>query len=733
MDSTPGKLCLVAGELNYLVKSGGIGTSNWLLAHLLAREGWQVHVLYCGPASRPRDLARVRRQLANAGIVLTDVDDLPPPGLLQLPVERPWECARPSERVRHALEELDRSHRFDLVQFADWQGLGLRAIQAKRAGLAFADVGMIVKLHGPFQWTREVNSSWAGGVEDLLLDFCERHAFEQADFQISPSRYMLDYALRSGWKARDAAEVVLNPFDEPRFRPSGRAEGWPPELVFFGRLETRKGLEVFLTALEGLDRGIPVTFLGKENVLAAGRPASSLIRQRLKGRPFRLLTNCNREQALRYLAAGNRLAVIPPLAETFCHAVAECAVNGIPFLASRVGAIPELIPDAALQERLFFEPHPQDLLRCLHNYLGADADQRRLWQQELLEALDPEGRNREIVEFYNRSLRKVREARVAAVPGSNRLEQPLVTVAVTHYNLGPFLPEALASLAAQTYPNLEVLVIDDGSTDPASVRVFDEQEGRYPQFRFLRQRNVGLCKTRNRALAEARGDFFVPFDPDNVAMPHMVACLAAGLVRNPQVSAMTTFLLIFRDSADLARETFVGAYRPTGGPFILSSLLNVNGHASGIFRTRDLRAIGGYDEHPANGIEDRHTYIKLASSGYHLAVVPEHLYFYRLRDDSLAHTQNRYQSLRHIMELFGRTMGLTHAERMELLTALMGLYQRQEQFNEALGTLRHRVADKVNALVKKVPGVHRFCKALIVYGSNVGKGMKRLKTGQRAA
>ena len=82
---------------------------------------------------------------------------------------------------------------------------------------------------------------------------------------------------------------------------------------------------------------------------------------------------------------------------------------------------------------------------------------------------------------------------------------PLVTVCVPHYNLGRHLPETLASLAAQTYPHLEVLVIDDGSTDPASLEVFGRMERRHPQFRFLRQANAGIGATRNRGLFEGRG------------------------------------------------------------------------------------------------------------------------------------------------------------------------------------------------------------------------------------
>ncbi len=82
---------------------------------------------------------------------------------------------------------------------------------------------------------------------------------------------------------------------------------------------------------------------------------------------------------------------------------------------------------------------------------------------------------------------------------------PAVTIAVSHYNLGRFLPETLASLAVQTCSDFDVLVIDDGSTCADSLRIWVEQQNLHPQFRFIRQSNVGLGAARNRALEEAKG------------------------------------------------------------------------------------------------------------------------------------------------------------------------------------------------------------------------------------
>jgi glycosyltransferase involved in cell wall biosynthesis len=448
MSTTPGSFCVVANELDHLMKSGGIGTANWLLAHLLARYGWRVRILYCGPAPHRAALSRVRRRLAQAAIELSNLDDFPTPPTLRGP-SWPTSCVYPCERTRYALEQLLRAHPCDLVEFADWGGLGFRAAQAKRAGLAFVDVGLVVRLHGMNQWVREGNSQCPAGFDDLLRDSCERFAFEEADWQISPSRYMLDVARALGWQVRDDARAVPNPYPEPEFLREPWPHGDPPELVFFGRLEPRKGLEVFLGALRNLDPRLPVTFLGREPQLADRPRAADQIRSRLQGRPFRLLTDLDRGQALAYLAAGNRLAVIPSLVENYAYTVIECAVNGIPFLASRVGGTPEILPDPELQTHLLFEPDPTDLRRRLTEYLEADPGRRDRWRVRAHAAADADGRNGQVLAFYDRCLEELRggERRGASRPvapaalsASRRAaRRALVTVAVTTYNPGAYL------------------------------------------------------------------------------------------------------------------------------------------------------------------------------------------------------------------------------------------------------------------------------------------------------
>ncbi len=702
------------------MRNGGIGTYNWLMAHLLAAHGWYVHVLYCGARPRRRDSARMAARLARVGIGWSCLRDFDLPASLEVPGVTDILQVHLSEKVRHALEELHGRYHFDLAEFGEWGALGFRPVQARRAGTAFTDLPMAVRLHSSSQWMREGNRQWLADPAELEVDYCERYAFEHADVQLSPSRYMLDYVRRIGWEVRPDARVVAYPFPRPQFLPTVAADG-TPEIVFFGRLELRKGLEVFLRAIRDLPPGVPVTFLGRVNALPDGRPATELIRQETGDRHFKLLTTYNREQALAYLASGNRLAVIASLADNSPFTVIECITNRIPFISSNVGGVPELVRDPEARARLLFEPNPRDLLRCLREYLGTDPEVLAAVRRQAQQDLDVETNNRAVAETYDALV----DGRGADIPvchlapeaDRNVCPTPLVTVAIAHFNLGTFLPETLASLAAQTYGNLEVLVIDDGSTDPLARQVFAEQERRYPRFRFLRQANAGIGATRNRGLREARGTFFIPMDADNVACPHMVETLVAAIERNPDLSAMTCFCLAFEEARDIAAEDFQYAYRPTGGPHVLASLKNVYGDANAIFRTEAFRAAGGYETDRDSSWEDLEAFVKLVNAGHKIDTVPEYLFYYRHLETGFSRVTNLYLNQRRVLRQYFHIDRLPTAEGIALWTALVSLQKRNAALALRLASLRYRVADNVHAVFARVPAVKKGIRWLLSSGS----------------
>ena len=101
--------------------------------------------------------------------------------------------------------------------------------------------------------------------------------------------------------------------------------------------------------------------------------------------------------------------------------------------------------------------------------------------------------------------------------------QPLVTLICLCYNHARFLREALDSVLNQTYPNLEIIVADDFSTDN-SREIIEEYVRKFPRIKYLpNERNLGNCAAFNRAFKISQGEFIIDFATDDVLMPERVA------------------------------------------------------------------------------------------------------------------------------------------------------------------------------------------------------------------
>jgi glycosyltransferase involved in cell wall biosynthesis len=108
---------------------------------------------------------------------------------------------------------------------------------------------------------------------------------------------------------------------------------------------------------------------------------------------------------------------------------------------------------------------------------------------------------------------------------------PLVSCVIGAYNGAPFLDQSLRSLAAQSHPRLEVVVVDDGSTDE-STTIIDAWSRRDVRIRLIRTAHGGPQHARNIGVAEAQGAFIAHLDQDNIAAPTRVAAQLAWMEAN---------------------------------------------------------------------------------------------------------------------------------------------------------------------------------------------------------
>ncbi len=364
-------VCIVTNEIIGPFKNGGIGTSMTGLAETLAAAGMPVTILYTGNIWSPDvGLRSWRKRYAEIGIELAalTIQDM---NTLGGPVKdrgfgAPW-------LVYRYLAE----HPFDVIHFNDCCGEGSLSLAAKKLGLAFADSLLVVALHSPSRWVLELNQTLPSSVLLAAYHYAEKLSVACAEVLWSPSRYLLDWVAERGFEL--PVQTFVQQYAIPENRSAGATEKLAAqtrvsvrEIVFFGRLEERKGLRLFCNAIhllrdELVQRGITVTFLGKP-VSCAGMPSLDYIARRsVEWKfPLRTLTDLGQPEALRYLAGGDKLAVMASPFDNSPCTVYEALSLGIPFLASRTGGIPELIAETD-RDHVLFEYSAEALGNALRN------------------------------------------------------------------------------------------------------------------------------------------------------------------------------------------------------------------------------------------------------------------------------------------------------------------------------------------------------------------------------
>jgi len=132
---------------------------------------------------------------------------------------------------------------------------------------------------------------------------------------------------------------------------------------------------------------------------------------------------------------------------------------------------------------------------------------------------------------------------------------PLVSVLLPAYNCAGTIGETLDSVISQTYPNVEIVVVDDGSTD-ATEAVVHQYKNRV---RYFRKTNGGVGSARNRAQREARGDYQAWLDSDDICEPDRLALQVGYLESSPDIVLCSSDFSAFENRRQLS-ASYIGAY-----------------------------------------------------------------------------------------------------------------------------------------------------------------------------
>jgi len=219
-----------------------------------------------------------------------------------------------------------------------------------------------------------------------------------------------------------------------------------------------------------------------------------------------------------------------------------------------------------------------------------------------------------------------------------------VSVIISSYNHAGYVEAAIRSVLAQDYPNLELLVVDDGSSD-GSVEVIARLQAELG-FDFQTQHNQGLSRTLNAAIERAKGGLIVPFGSDDIMLPGRISTQAAHMAAHPEtgicggnVEFIDAEGRLLPDSEQKQRD--IMPLRLDFDDVFLERKL-VPPAASLMFRRAALKVVGGFN--PEICLEDLYIWLRISQEGYFIDRLPQVMAQYRI------HATNTYKNLRFMIE-----------------------------------------------------------------------------------
>ncbi|MDC3087404.1 glycosyltransferase [Paracoccaceae bacterium] len=277
--------------------------------------------------------------------------------------------------------------------------------------------------------------------------------------------------------------------------------------------------------------------------------------------------------------------------------------------------------------------------------------------------------------------------------------QPLVSIVIPAYNHENFIEESIESSLNQTYTNIELIIVDDSSPDSThekAVSLTSKLDGETPpRHKIVRNKNnLGICKTLNRGLSLASGDYIFILFSDNFLHSE---CIAIA-----EQSVQFQGLLI----CDFYRVDFngviIGTYEPEflgdgilNKAKLLKAIFSVSGDefmtAPYLMSRESLNKMGGFDEN--FGCEDFDFYIRWAV-GPGMLRVPEKLYFYRMLPNSLGARPNKYAdglvpAIQKYQDALGNEYPSFYLDtQLRTIKAYLGNHFYIQAFSKACGYLR---------------------------------------------
>ncbi|MDP4252679.1 MAG: glycosyltransferase [Bacteroidota bacterium] len=505
------------------------------------------------------------------------------------------------------------------------------------------NIPIAITLHSPAFLYLEYNRTPTFRFPDFWTCEMEKQSIRAADLLLSPSRFLADEITKYIGLQGKPIEVLANPYASGT--PPGKRAYVPNKVVYYGKLSPQKGSFELLAYFQqlwesGFEHSLHI--IGGTDIVYQPemRTMGQIIRQKYGAyirKGMLILHGKIKPASLKDHLSDAHVVVFPSIIDNLPYAVIEAMDLGKVLLVSKQGGQMEMIEDG-IDGFLFDHDDPfsfgSRLLEILAlpqatiESVGENAFRTverkyspamiySLKREILLKAIGSAEKGN-IFPFLHQEKNSIS---ISPAPGN------LLSVVIPFYNMGSYLQECIQSIWQSTYKDLEIIIVDDGSTDPASLDQLGKLDPDDRRVRLIHQSNTGLAHARNNGATAAAGAYLAFLDADDKIAPLYYERAIRALQKNENVYFVGAWARYFENS-----RAVWPAFTPQPPYALVHNPIN---SSSLVYKRNAFLAAGLNDPKVGYGLEDYDSVISMMEQGLNGVVLPETLFYYRVRNGSM--------------------------------------------------------------------------------------------------
>jgi glycosyltransferase involved in cell wall biosynthesis len=543
----------------------------------------------------------------------------------------------------------------DIIESQDYAGIGYYLLQYKH--LLYEEVKnvpVVITLHSPAFLYLEYNRVPVYRFPEFNICQMEKEAIKMADWLLSPTGFLIE-AIQPYLNITDKKKIVFrNPYyNTPTPTPLTISRN---KIVFYGKLSPQKGsFELMVYFKKMWDAGFkhPLHIIGGTDIVY--HPEQLTMGQLIESQYAKYIN----EKLLLFHGKikpselGNELSsahviIVPSIVDNLPYVVIEAMALGKVVLASVQGGQREMI-DHGINGFLFDHTIANDFEEKLQEVLSLSDEKivviGNAAKEKVAAMYNPASLGKQKMQLLNEIIQKAELTTSFPFVYQNEFKPvitggDLLSVIIPYYNMGKHIMDCVQSIRVSTYQPLEILIINDGSTDEESLAALKQLE-QNKDIKILNKPNEGLADARNYGAQQATGDLIAFLEASDMVAPDFFEKAIRVLKQYQNVFFVGSFV---QNPGDTNRKTVTFTPQP---PYSL--VHNPVKNSGLVYKKAAFMNAGLYDKKADYGSEKYESVIHLLSKGYNGVVLPEFLFQCQEQDKQITREKLLY-SYKYIAE-----------------------------------------------------------------------------------